>query len=194
MSRSFACIISDAGREPLVAVAYQFAHSTEVLEDGILFDVSGLERLMGKPQRVAEKILKEMQRQNVAGSVAVAETVDTAILLARQEPVHEQAVMNTPEMFSQLPLADLGIEQDTLNVFNDLGLQRVEDLLAIPAGELVGRYGREFQNVIDTIEQKGVSLLVPNVKEHRVSWSFELDNAVEDFEQLIFVLTHGLEG
>jgi len=193
MSRSFACIISDAGRGPLVAVAHQFAHSIELLEDGILFDVSGLERLMGKPQRVAQKILREMQRRQVRGSVAVAETVDTAILLAKQEPAQKQAVLNTPDMFSQLPLVDLAIEQDTLNVFSDLGLQRVEDLLAIPADDLVGRYGREFQNVIDTIEQKGVSLLTPNVKENRVSWSFELDNAVEDFEQLIFVLNHGLE-
>jgi protein ImuB len=96
-------------------------------------------------------------------------------------------------MFSQLPLTDLSIEQDTLNVFNDLGLHRVEDLLAVPNDELIDRYGQQFRDVIDTIEQKGVSLLVPNVKESKVSWSFQLDNAVEDFEQLIFVLNHGLE-
>src|SRR5438034_6144882 len=124
-SRSYACIISEAGREPLVAVAHQFAHSIEVLEDGVLFDVSGLDRLMGNPERVAQKILQEMQRQNVAGSVAVAETVDTAMLLARQEPAGKQCTLNTPDMFSQLRLGNLPIEQDTLNVFNDLGLQRV---------------------------------------------------------------------
>jgi protein ImuB len=193
MPRSFACIISDAGREPLVAVAGQFAHSIEVLEDGILFDVSGLERLMGKPDRVAQKILQELQRHNVIGSVAVAQTVDTAMLLARRQPAQKHVELNTPKMFSQLPLADLAIEQDTLNVFNDLGLHSVEDLLALPADELVGRYGQQFRKVIDIIEQKGVSLLVPNIKENRVSWSFELDNPVEDFEQLIFVLNHGLE-
>jgi protein ImuB len=211
MSRSFACIISDAEREPLVAVAGQFAHAIEVLEDGILFDVSGLERLMGKPQSVAKKILQEMRRQNIAGSVAVAETVDSAMLLARQKTVQsaslslyprgtnstqkqaEACTLNTPDMFAQLPLADLAIEQDTLNVFTDLGLQRVEDLLAVPADDLITRYGQQFRDVIDTIEQKGTSLLVANVKESKVSWSFELDNAVEDFEQLIFVLNHGLE-
>jgi protein ImuB len=210
-TRSFACIISDAEREPLVAVAGQFAHAIEVLEDGILFDVSGLERLMGKPQSVAKKILQEMRRQNIAGSVAVAETVDSAMLLARQKTVQsaslslypggtnstqkqaEACTLNTPDMFAQLPLADLAIEEDTLNVFTDLGLQRVEDLLAVPADDLITRYGQQFRDVIDTIEQKGVSLLVANVKESKVSWSFELDNAVEDFEQLIFVLNHGLE-
>lgn len=203
MSRSFACIISDAGREPLVAVAGQFAHAIEVLDDGILFNVSGLERLIGNPDRVAKKILNEMQRQNITGSLAVADTIDSAMLLARQNvqsarfrvSAEEQAqpILNTPDMFSQLPLADLAIEQDTLNVFRDLGLTRVEDLLNVPTDELIDRYGQQFRDVIDTIEQKGVSLLVPNVKESKVSWSFELDNTVEDFEQLIFVLNHGLE-
>jgi protein ImuB len=199
MSRSFACIISDAGRKPLAAIAGQFAHSIELLDDGILFDVSGLERLMGKPQRIAQKILHEMQRQNVAGNVAVADTVDSAMLLARcRGPrVSKSDTPNVepvqPEMFTQLPLADLPIEQDTLNVFRDLGLQRVKDLLAVPNDELINRYGQQFRDVIDTIEQKGVSLLVPNVKESKVSWSFELNNPVEDFEQLIFVLNHGLE-
>ena len=51
MTRSFACIISSDSRQSLVGIANQFAHSIEVLEDGILFDVSGLERLMGKPDR-----------------------------------------------------------------------------------------------------------------------------------------------
>lgn len=208
MPRSFACIISDAERERLVAIAAQFAHSIGVIDDGIMFDVSGLERLMGKPDRIAQKILREMQRQSVAGRVAVAGTADSAMLLARSKCTIPPGSKDTchvsslplltrglvqPEMFSQLPLADLAIEQDTLNVFNDLGLHRVEDLLAVPHDELINRYGQQFRAVIDTIEQNGVSLLVPNVKEDRVSWSFELDNAVEDFEQLIFMLNHGLE-
>ena len=35
--------------------------------------------------------------------------------------------------------------------------------------------------------------LTPNVKEGSVAWSYELDHAVEDFEQLIFILNHGLD-
>jgi protein ImuB len=191
MSRSYACIISP-DKTALVAVARQFAHSIEVIDVGILFDVSGLERLIGKPERVAQKILEQMQKQNVAGSIAVAETVDTAVLLARGKQA-EACTLNTTDKFQQLPLTDLTIEQDTLNVFGDLGLHTVEDLLAVPRDALVNRYGQEFQNVIDTIEQKGISFLTPNVKEGRVAWRFDLDQAVEDFEQLIFVLNHGLE-
>ncbi|MEQ1646776.1 MAG: hypothetical protein ABL959_25200, partial [Pyrinomonadaceae bacterium] len=164
------------------------------IDDGVLFDVSGLERLMGKPDRVAEKILGEMQKQRVAGSVAVAETVDTAMLLARQGDAQSASLsLSTPDLFEQLPLTDLNIERDTLNVFSELGLRNINDLLAVPHDELVSRYGREFRDVIDVLEQRGKSLITPNIKENRVSWSFELDNPVEDFEQLIFLLNHGLE-
>lgn len=194
MPKLYACIISSSSDAALSGVARQFAHAIEVIEDGVLFDVSGLERLIGKRERIEQKILAEMSAANISGNVAVAETVDTAVLLARQN--RQQAsgcTLNTPDKFYQLPLTDLAIEQDTLNVFSELGLRTAGDLLAVPRDELVARYGRQFRDVIDVLEQKGRSLITPNVKENRVSWNFELDNAVEDFEQLIFVLNHGLE-
>ncbi|MGE3465390.1 MAG: hypothetical protein AB7J13_00535 [Pyrinomonadaceae bacterium] len=210
MSKLYACMISpDMSRDKaaLVGVAAEFAHSLEVLDDGVLFDVSGLERLIGKPDMIAQKILGKMQKNVVAGNVAVAETVDTAILLARcQNPRVSKGdtvkVSLSPslsvglvqsDMFRQLPLSHLDIERDTLNVFSELGLSKVGDLLAVPHDDLVSRYGREFTDVIDVLEQKGRSFVTPNIKENHVSWSFELDNPVEDFEQLIFLLNHGLE-
>ena len=92
MSRLYACLISDADRNSLVSVAHRFAHSIEVLDDGILFDVSGLERLIGRPERVAQKILAEIKRHKIPGHVGVADTVDAAMLLARQESEAPQAV------------------------------------------------------------------------------------------------------
>lgn len=169
-----------------------FAHAIEMLEDGILFDVSGLERLIGKPDRVAEKILAELQKQNLTGSIAVAETSQTAILLAR----HDKGLISkaqSPDTFQKLPLNALDIEPDTLNVFRDLGMATIEDLLEVPRDELVGRYGRDFERVIDTIEQKAASFITPNIKDSSARWNFDLDNPVEDFEQLIFIVNHGLD-
>ncbi|MBK9215984.1 MAG: hypothetical protein IPM59_10365 [Chloracidobacterium sp.] len=192
MSRLYSCIISSNDKRDLVAVAQQFAHTIQTTDDGIVFDVSGLERLMGKRNRIEQRILAAMQAANVSGCVAVADSVDTAVLLARQGG-KQAKVLNTPDRFSQLPLKDLAIEQDTINVFSELGLHTAGDLLAVPHNDLVGRYGRQFTDVIDVLEQKGRSLITPNIKENRVSWSFELDNPVEDFGQLIFLLNHGIE-
>ncbi len=218
MPKLYACIISPditLDRHALVGVAAGFASSIEVIEDGVLFDVSGLERLIGKPDRVARKVIAELKRKNLAGSVAVAETVDTAKLLARNAfckspsvskgetlTVEESPLLTggllqqelaQPDMFDQIPLAELGLERDTLNVFSELGLRTVKDLQAVPHDDLVGRYGRSFRDVIDVIEQRGKSLITPNIKENKVAWNFELNNPVEDFEQLIFLLNHGLE-
>jgi len=192
MSRLFACLISDVDRSTLVSVARNFAHSVQTLEDGVLFDVSGLERLIGRPEAITKRVVNELRRSNIRASVAVADTVDTAMLLARKGG-RDQVAVHSPSEFTQLPLRDLDIDQDTLDVFTDLGLTRVEDLLAVPREELIGRYGQDFLDVIDTIEQRGASFVVANIKEEHASWSFDLDQPVEDFEQLIFVLNHGLE-
>ena len=195
MPKLFACIISpDLGRdkEDLLFVAAQFSHAIEVIEDGLLFDVSGLDRLVGKRKAVARRILDELEKNGLAGSVAVAEKAETAVLLAR-EGTAEGSASHSPESFGKLPLHQFPIEQDTLNVFGDLGLRTVDDLLAIPHEDLIGRYGKEFREVIDLIEQKGASLLSPNVKEEIAAWSYDLDSPIEDFEQLIFLLNHGLD-
>ena len=208
MPKLYACIISPdikRDRNSLVGVADKFASVIEVIEDGVLFDVSGLERLVGKPDRIAQKIINELNLKDLPGQVAVADTVDTAKLLAREARgtspgVSKSESLNShirhsaqPDIFQDLPLSGLNIERDTLNVFNELGLRTIKDLGAIPHDDLVGRYGQQFTRVIDVIEQRGRSLITPNIKENKASWIFELNNPVEDFEQLIFLLNHGLE-
>lgn len=194
MARLFACIISpDIKRDKtsLMAVATEFSYLIETLDDGILFDVSGLERLVGDRDAISAKIVEGLRQHNLAGSIAVAETIDSVCLLARQKG--EASTVHSLENFARLPLSDLPIDQDTLNVFSDLGVQKVEDMLAIPHADLITRYGKEFRKIIDIIEQSSSSMLVPNVKDSRVSWSYDLDQPVQNFEQLIFLLNHGFE-
>ena len=235
----YACIIStDAKKDKaiLLSIAQQFSYSIEMLEDGILFDVSGLQNLVGDADNISQNILAELKKNLISGSVAVADTIDTAMLLARDTASHmpcttpsaEAAAtppktggelgtplpslskegsgfsrgvvpdrkgsvhVASPENFPQLPLQNL-LDDDTLNVFNDLGIKSIRDLQQIPKDELITRYGQQFKNIIDVIEQKGSCLLAPNVKENKLSWDYQLDSPVDDFEQLIFILNHGLE-
>ncbi len=195
MSRLYACVISpDIGdrENALLSVARQFSYSIRKLDDGVAFDVSGLERLIGKPAVIAKKVEEELRKQVLRGSVAVAETVAAAALLARQEKGDDSTV-HTAEEFAQLPLSGLPIEADILGVFDELGLYDIEDLLRVPKNELIGRYGREFERVIKSIRQEDRRPLTPNIKEENICWSHGLDFPVEDFEQLIFLVNHGLE-
>ena len=63
-SKLFACIISpDLKRdeEVLLSIAYSFAYRVELLTDGVLFDVSGLEKLVGNTKSVAREVLKKLK-------------------------------------------------------------------------------------------------------------------------------------
>lgn len=195
MYRSYACIISPTANEDadaLLAVAYGFAYRVEVLADGVLFDVSGLEKLVGDEAKIAQKIVKQLKEQNISGNVAVAESVETAMLLARENggPTHTVA---SPDRFRQLPLRDLDIDNDTIGVFEALGLSRIEDLQNIPIDDLTERYGPEFRDVIDVIKRRSARPIKPNIAETQAEWAFELDHPVDDFEQLIFIVNRGLE-
>ena len=194
MSKLYGCIISpDAkgNRDELLAVARQFSYGIEMLEDGVLFDVSGMERLIGKPDRVAENILEQLKRNDISGNIAVAATVETAMLLARQKKGLDHTVAS-PDQFQRLPLRDLGIDNSSIGVFNELGINDIAELRQIPVDDLINRYGQDFRRVIDIIEENDKTFLTPNIKESSVAWSYALDFQVEDFEQLIFIVNHGL--
>jgi len=195
MSKLFACIISpDVKRdeEALLSIAYGFAYRVEMLADGVLFDVSGLETLVGNTNAIARGILKKLQEHGVSGNVAVAASIDAALVIAR-ENTGLNHVAATDENFRQLPLRNLEIEGDTLGVFESLGISRVEELQRVPVDELIARYGQNFRDILDVIDQSAKRQLTPNIKEKNVSWSYELDQPVDDFGQLIFILNRALD-
>jgi protein ImuB len=194
-SKLFASIISpDIKRDEqaLLSIAYGFAYRVEMLADGVLFDVSGLEKLVGNTQAVARAILKKLKEHDISGNVGVAASIDAALIIARERTgLNHSAV--TDEGFRQLSLGNLEIDSDTLGVFESLGISRVEELQEIPVDELIARYGQDFRNVIDVINQSAKRQLTPNIKEKNVNWSYELDSPVDDFGQLIFILNRALD-
>ena len=194
-AKLFACIISpDVGRdeEILLSIAYSFAYRVEVLEDGVLFDVSGLEKLVGNTQTLAKGILKKLKEHNISGNVAVAASIDATLIIARENTGLNHVAV-TDERFRQLHLKNLEIDGDTLGVFESLGISRVEELQAVPVDELIARYGQDFRHVLDVMNQSAKRQLTPNIKEKNVGWSYELDQAVDDFGQLIFIVNRALD-
>ncbi len=172
-----------------IEVAEQFAYRIEAIEGGVLFDISGLENRIGPPGQIAKSIMREMETRGLEASLAVAANASTAELYARNRP---GVTIVDDEGHDPLPLSAVGLDEDTLGVFHALGMATTADLRAIPENELIARYGREFRKTLDLINRNGVHILTPNLKENRVGWSYDLDFPVDDFEQLIFILGHGL--
>ena len=73
MSKLYACIISadlKQDRDVLISIARQFSYSIETLEDGILFDVAGLERLIGDADQIAQNILEHLKTNETTKNIA----------------------------------------------------------------------------------------------------------------------------
>lgn len=176
----------------MASIAKRFAYRIEMLEDGaVLFDVSGLHNRIGTPEKIADAIRLEMEAQNISGSIAVAANAKTAELYARSKKgvtvVGDDGGQGQP-----LPLQALDLDRNTLNVFHALGIENTADLQGVPENELVARYGPGFRKTVDLINQNGVHVLTPNLREKTVAWDHQLDFPVDDFERLIFILGHGL--
>jgi protein ImuB len=194
MSRAYACIISDDAKRDeavLLAVAGEFSYAVEKLDDGVLFDVRGLEKLVGGPKEIAGRMIAKLKENGLAARVAVADTTETAVLLARENRSTDRAAF--PADIGYLPLDDLQIDDDTLGVLYDLGIGSVRELLQIPRQELIRRYGQEFAKVLDVVTRKKAKPIAPNVRESSAAWKYDLDFPVDDFEQLIFVVNRGLD-
>ncbi len=193
MAKLFACIISNQDfRAELISVAKQFAYRIEMLGDGIVFDVSGLEKLVGDAEAIAEAIKNQLIEHDVFGSVAVNSHLNSAILLARQN-FEAGDNSNAVSSFSKLPLRNLEINRDTLGVFGALGINRIEELRQIPHEQLISRYGQEFREIIDAVNKADKRSLKSNLKENKVSWKFDLDESVTNYQQLIFLFNRGLD-
>ena len=136
--------------------------------------------------------LEKAEGAQYLGNVGVAASIDAALIIARENTGLNHIAI-TDEKFRQLPLKNLEIEGDTLGVFESLGISRIEELQQVPIDELIARYGQDFRNVIDVINQSAKRQLTPKIKEKNVGWSYELDSPVDDFGQLIFILNRALD-
>jgi hypothetical protein len=190
MSRLYACIVSDSDKEKLVSIARQFAYGVELLDDAVLFDISGTRNIFGAPEEIAQKIYEQLLSRKITANVAIASNAAAALLHARNQK--GISVIKDDE-HAGLPLSSLDIEADTLEILHALGLKNISELNRIDECELIARYGPEFRDTVDIAKNRGNYVITPNLKENRITWHSALDFKVDDFQQLIFLVSNGLE-
>ncbi|MFV0390167.1 MAG: hypothetical protein ACK5NT_15605 [Pyrinomonadaceae bacterium] len=189
MNPLYATIISDADEARLLSIAEDFSAKIELIEGGVLFDISGLEKLMGTQETLCNLISQKMKKVGIAGNLGISEHLETSILFARNLP---GATTDTGSELSSLPLESLAIEDDVLMVLEALGTRSIAQLKKIPAEELIARFGQDFRGVLDLVNNQGSRKLTPNIKAQNVEWNFELEYAVEELERLVFILASGI--
>ncbi len=199
----------------LVAIAQEFSPRYERHGDDLVsIDVSGLERLLGRPRTIGEEIRREASARGTRVHVAVAATRMAALVLAQARP--GLTVVDPGEEGAALASVPIGILEkaelsrlksgpgiqasgfkrqtsSVVSTFKHWGVQTLGELAALPPAELSARLGLEGLLWRAIARGEDTRPLVPDVPEERFESSVELEWPIEGLEPLSFVLTRLLE-
>jgi protein ImuB len=116
----------------------------------LLCDISGVAHLFGGEAALAEQVVGDFARRGLTVRVAVADTLGAAWAVAHQTtsmaivPAGEGAAALRP-----LPVAVLRLADEVLGLLQQLGIERIEQLLALPRSELTARFGPQLRQRLD---------------------------------------------
>lgn len=120
----------------------------------ILLDVTGLSHLFGGYQSLAAQISQHCHAYDYCVRIAIADTLGLAWGVAHFSHDcqfdHPQIVPSSdPQTLSRLPVAGLRVDAATCQTLARLGIETVEQLLAIDRGDLRSRLGDDLLRRID---------------------------------------------
>ena len=130
--------------------------------DGLLLDVTGCARLFRGERRLLDRVIESVQRLGFAARAAIAPTFGSAWAVARFAP-GDQTIIKAHELHQALrplPVRALRLEADIETALAEIGIERIEHLLALARrdladrfdGQLVRRLDQAFGRVTETIE------------------------------------------
>ena len=126
------------------------AYKTRTLDNcagqywGLIFDISGTEKLYKGERPLAERLLARCGQLSIPVRIGVAATIGAAWALSRfgNTSVHivpPQGCLK--EALADLPLQALRLPRETMQALHALGLRAIADILKLPSKQLALRFG-----------------------------------------------------
>jgi len=139
--------------------------------DCLFLDVTGIGVLFGGEEMLAAEVIADMSRLNYTARTAIADTIGAAWALARADSskfkvqssrfhVREESTLNVE--LGTLSLDSLRLPQETLDLLSELGIVRLEQLLALPRESLRARFGELLLLRIDQLVGTAQEMIVPH--------------------------------
>ncbi len=119
--------------------------------DGLLIDVTGCARVFAGEERLARLVESSLRRLGIAARLALAPSFACAWAVARfgGRAISIIETGREREAIAPLPVEALRLDRETLQGLHEVGLERVESLLAVPRSALAGRFGEGLLRRID---------------------------------------------
>lgn len=182
----------EAPRARLLATLCAMLPHVGVADDGaFLCDLRGTERLLGAPGRIARRSIAACATVGVAPAAGIASTPFIARLAAWEtapgtvQQIPEGAERSFTDPF---PLAALPMDPRMIDELALLGLSRVGDLLALPPGAVLERFGTaaaRIQALAAGRIQEDVRGVAPA---RRIRARRRWDEPIRSQERLVFAL------
>ena len=148
--------------------------------DTIVFDIDSLRKLYPSPHHIAQAI---SQRAGEQANVAIAPTVDSAILAAR----YCRGVSVLPDL-SHLPVGCLPLTDEMSDVLESWGIHTLEDLAKLPETGIAERFGKDGVYLLRLARGAVNRPLKIDQPEITYDDRIELDHPVSLLEPLLFLI------
>ena len=171
----------------------------------LLLDITGLGRLFGSEEQLAGKVCRAFHQRGYQVRVAIADTVGTAWAVARYGEVQatEGGKSNEegappiiippgkcPEALGPLPIECLRIPDDTVHLLQQLGVECVDQLLALPRAGLSSRFGATLIDRVDQALGEKCEVIVAHRPPPEFETCWSLEHPTDRRSELEVMLTH----
>jgi protein ImuB len=201
----FCCLVADPARPPIPGVLESVARlcSPRVEPHGetaVVFDASGLTRVLGPPADIAREVTRLAQEQGQITRVAIAGTSTAAWLLAHARtgptivaPGHEATSIASIPLgwLGTLPIKPSGsslVPISLLAILERWGVRTLGDLAALPRSDVHARLGPLGVRWHQAASGEDTVPLTPAGETVRFVERLELEWPIEGLEPLTFVM------
>lgn len=129
--------------------------------DGLLIDVTGCERAFGGEGLLRTKVIQEFGDLALRSRVAIAPTFAGAWAMARYADSGIVAGSELRAALAPLPLEALRVEPDVRNALAEVGVERIEHLMALPRSMLPARFGEELPLRLSQAMGEAIETITP---------------------------------
>jgi protein ImuB len=185
----------ESSQAALVDCGYGFSPRVESTAPGtVIVDLVGAERLLGTPQQIGRGLQKRAEECGFIAKVGVARNPDTALHAAiGMDGIAVIAPGKESACLSRLPIEVLNPDAGILDVLDSWGIRDFGSLAALPPIALVERLGQQGIILQQLARGEVQRQIVPCEPPLSIQESIDLEEAIDLFEPLAFVLNRLLE-
>lgn len=134
--------------------------------DGLLLDIAGCAHLYGGERNLAERVGVSLQKLGFDARLAIAPTFACAqaVSLCGNDRITMIEVNAVRDALSPLPIAALRVNDSTCASLEEIGIERISQLLDLPRTELSARFGSELIRRMDQAMGLGVREIIEPIR------------------------------